>query len=91
MKLNKFLKIINEEEIKMFKESELTDYGWENGWYPGNKDITPKIIKDCYKKKHGEIPGAKSRTDEGSTKYRGLDTVTRCFICGYKYHTDSSD
>jgi len=57
------------------------DLGWENGW-----DETPDVVKECRKLGH-----ALTETDEGSRKNRGLDTVTRCLLCRYKFHTDSSD
>ena len=59
----------------------LKDLGWQNGW-----NSTPEIVKECRKQKHSV-----TETDEGIRKHRGLDTVTRCHICKYKFHTDSSD
>lgn len=62
-------------------EDNLTDLGWANGW-----SARPDLVVKCEEKGH-----ARKSTDEGRIKNYGYDTVTRCFTCGYKFHTDSSD
>ena len=68
--------------------NEVKDLGWCNEWlkWVDNKPVWPEIVAKCQALGHRV-----TETDEGRVKQRGLDTVTRCDICGYKYHTDSSD
>jgi len=56
------------------------DLGWANGWKE-----TPEIIKKCKELKHETI-----NKDVSSRPGRGLHNTTRCDICGYIYHYDSS-
>jgi transposase-like protein len=57
-------------------ETEMTDYGYANGWVS-----TPELVKECEAKKHSKIKYIRSNC---LTEYE-------CPTCGYKYKIDSGD
>lgn len=59
----------------------MIDLGWVNGW-----GKIPELREKCKALNHKLIS-----TDEGHIKHMGFDTVTKCLICNYLFHTDSSD
>lgn len=54
--------------------------GWANGWHED-----PGIVKRCKELKH------KTSDVDVGPKWKGLEHVVRCDICGYVYRYDSSD
>lgn len=76
--------------------SKLLDLGYCNSWkrykynyttqqYEVEKDSSPEIVKQCVSLGHHP------QSNNLDPTHRGLDTATACEICGYLYHTDSSD
>mgnify|MGYP001599359359 CR=1 FL=1 len=59
----------------------MKDLGWVNGW-----NDTPELVKKCRELKHETVGW-----DNATIKNHGYDTVTKCEICDYIFHCDSSD
>ena len=74
----------------------MKDLGYCNSWYAphiwdGEKfvkkfeDKIPDVVRHC-----NELGHKLAESNQDQTQH-GYDTVTLCEVCGYCYHTDSSD
>ena len=66
----------------------LKQLGWANSFYESGapEDIEKvALIARCREQKH------KTTDIDVGPRYRGMDHVVTCEVCGYVYHYDSSD